>query len=84
MTALKGAIGHTSGAAGLMGVLVALTALRRAVVPPVTGLRTPIAEAGKLNLVVGEPQATRARLAQVNAFGFGGVNAVAIVEADRD
>ncbi|MDJ0346537.1 MULTISPECIES: beta-ketoacyl synthase N-terminal-like domain-containing protein [unclassified Streptomyces] len=81
VTAIKGAIGHTSGGAALMSVLVALRAMGAGVVPPVVGLRTPIAEAEKLNLVHGQPLAARPRMAQVNAFGFGGVNAVVILEA---
>ncbi|MFJ8578296.1 beta-ketoacyl synthase N-terminal-like domain-containing protein [Micromonospora sp. NPDC093277] len=84
ITGIKGAIGHTSGSAGLMSLLVAVEALRHGRVPPVVGLRTPIAEAAPLNLVVGEPAATDARVAQVNAFGFGGVNAVCLVEVRRE
>ncbi|SBT41146.1 beta-ketoacyl synthase N-terminal-like domain-containing protein [Micromonospora narathiwatensis] len=84
VTGIKGAIGHTSGSAGLMSLLVAVEALRHGRVPPVVGLRTPIAEAAPLNLVVGEPAATDARVAQVNAFGFGGVNAVCLVEVRRE
>ncbi|MER5541062.1 beta-ketoacyl synthase N-terminal-like domain-containing protein [Streptomyces sp. NPDC002589] len=82
VTAIKGAIGHTSGSAALMSLLVALEAIRTGSVPPVVGLRTPAPEAEKLNLVCGAPVTTRSRVAQVNAFGFGGVNAVMIVEAD--
>ena len=81
VTAVKGALGHTSGAAALMSAIVALDVLRRGVVPPIAGLRTPIAEARDLQLVVDGPVEHDARLAQVDAFGFGGVNAVAIVEA---
>ncbi|WP_229698047.1 beta-ketoacyl-[acyl-carrier-protein] synthase family protein [Wenjunlia tyrosinilytica] len=81
VTGIKGAIGHTSGGAALMSVLVALKAMRSGVVPPVVGLRTPIPEAEKLALVNGQPLRARPRVAQVNAFGFGGVNAVTIVEA---
>ncbi|SCF03590.1 3-oxoacyl-[acyl-carrier-protein] synthase II [Micromonospora viridifaciens] len=84
VTGIKGAIGHTSGSAGLMSLLVAVEALRHGQVPPVVGLRTPIAEAAPLNLVVGEPVGTDARVAQVNAFGFGGVNAVCLVEVRRE
>lgn len=80
VTGIKGAVGHTSGAAALMGVLVAVEAMRRGSVPPITGLDTPIAEARGLDLVYGGPVATTARIAQVNAFGFGGVNAVTMVE----
>lgn len=81
VTAIKGAIGHTSGGSALMSVLIALTALRAGTVPPVVGLRSPMPEAKTLRLVRGAPLPTSARLAQVDAFGFGGVNAVTIVEA---
>lgn len=80
VTGIKGAIGHTSGGAALMSVLVALKSMRDGVVPPVVGLRTPIPEAEKLALVHGQPLVASPRLAQVNAFGFGGVNAVTILE----
>ncbi|MET7438798.1 beta-ketoacyl synthase N-terminal-like domain-containing protein [Streptomyces sp. NPDC004082] len=81
VTGIKGSVGHTSGGAALMSLLVAVDALRTGVVPPTAGLRRPDAEAEKLDLVYGEPRPSRARLAQVNAFGFGGVNAVTVVEA---
>lgn len=81
VTAVKGSLGHTSGAAHLVNLDVAVRALRAGVVPPVTGLSTPIDEAADLDLVTGAPAPTGARLAQVDAFGFGGVNAVTMVEA---
>ncbi|MCG8914801.1 beta-ketoacyl synthase [Actinokineospora sp. PR83] len=80
VTGIKGATGHTSGGAALMSLLVAVRALRTGTVPPVVGLRTPIPEAEGLRLVIGEPCATTGSVAQVNAFGFGGVNAVTLVE----
>ncbi|WP_216353452.1 beta-ketoacyl synthase N-terminal-like domain-containing protein [Streptomyces sp. JHA26] len=81
VTAIKGAIGHTSGGAALMSLLIALTAMRTGTVPPVVGLRSPMSGADKLDLVYGAPLEAGPRLAQINAFGFGGVNAVTIVEA---
>ncbi len=81
VTALKGSLGHTSGGAALMGVLVALEALRTGQVPPVVGLVTPIPEAATLRLVTGTPARAPLAVAQVDAFGFGGVNAVAVVAA---
>lgn len=83
VTALKGAIGHTSGAAFLMNALVAIAAMRSGRVPPIAGLRTPLPEAAGLRLVVDEAAPTDARIAQVNAFGFGGVNAVGLIQVDR-
>jgi 3-oxoacyl-[acyl-carrier-protein] synthase II len=49
------------------------------VVPPIAGLTEPLAEGADLNLVMGEPLSGPLGIAQVNSFGFGGVNAVAIV-----
>lgn len=79
VTAIKGATGHTSGGAALKNLLVALRAMTTGSVPPVVGLHRPIPETEGLELVIGAPAPTTARLAQVNAFGFGGVNAVTIV-----
>ena len=79
VTGLKGALGHTSGGAALMSALVALEALRRGTVPPTVGLTEPIGEAAGLRLVAGSPVPTDATVAQVDGFGFGGVNAVAMV-----
>lgn len=81
ITGIKGALGHTSGAAALMSVDVALRCLAQGVVPPVVGLEQPIDEAHELRLVRGTPVQAPLRLAQVNAFGFGGVNAVSLIEA---
>ncbi len=80
VTAIKGATGHTSGSASLMSTIVALSTMRTGTVPAVTGLRTPIEQAAGLDLVVGDAAATTATLAQIDAFGFGGVNAVTVVE----
>jgi 3-oxoacyl-[acyl-carrier-protein] synthase II len=80
ITAIKGAVGHTSGASALTSLAMAVHSLRRGVVPPVVGLRTPLAEADGLRLVVGAPRPAPLTVAQVNAFGFGGVNAVTLVE----
>lgn len=81
VTGLKGSLGHTSGGAALMGVLVALEALRTGLVPATVGLVTPIEEAAALRLVTGAPARAPLAVAQVDAFGFGGVNAVALVAA---
>ncbi|MFI9152084.1 beta-ketoacyl synthase N-terminal-like domain-containing protein [Streptomyces sp. NPDC053367] len=80
MTAVKSMTGHTSGGSGLLSLIVALRSLTSGRVPPTVGLRTPIDEAGDFRFVQGAETTAELTLAQVNAFGFGGVNAVAVVE----
>jgi 3-oxoacyl-[acyl-carrier-protein] synthase II len=81
VTAVKGAVGHTSGAAPLTSLAMAVHTLRDGVVPPVVGLRRTLMQGAGLRFVRDEPQRLAARLVQVNAFGFGGVNAVSLVSA---
>lgn len=83
VTAIKGAIGHTSGGSALASLIMAIACLRTGTVFPVVGLRAPCAEADGLRLVRGAPRHAIVRLAQVNSFGFGGVNAVSLIEAAR-
>lgn len=80
ITAVKGAIGHTSGGAALASVDVAMRCLNMGRVPPIVGLRSPLSEGEGLRFVIGEAVEARLRLAQINAFGFGGVNAVTLIE----
>lgn len=80
VTGIKGAVGHTSGAAFLHNLDVALRCLRDGRVPPVAGLREPIAEADGLRLVRDKPLELRPAVVQVDGFGFGGVNAVSLLE----
>jgi 3-oxoacyl-[acyl-carrier-protein] synthase II len=80
VTAMKSMTGHTSGASGLMSLVVATSCLTTGVVPPTVGLADPVDEASGLRFVTRGPTRADLRLAQVDAFGFGGVNAVAVVE----
>jgi 3-oxoacyl-[acyl-carrier-protein] synthase II len=77
---LKSMLGHTSGGSGLMSLVTAIECLRAGRVPPTVGLDDPIREAEGMRFVTGEAREADVRLAQVDAFGFGGVNAVAVVE----
>jgi 3-oxoacyl-[acyl-carrier-protein] synthase II len=79
VTATKGAVGHTSGAAALVNVDVALRAVAARRLPPVAGLRVPLPEGAGLRFVVGEPLDWDGGLVQCHAFGFGGVNSVTLV-----
>jgi 3-oxoacyl-[acyl-carrier-protein] synthase II len=80
MTAIKSMTGHTSGASGLLGLIVALRSLATGWVPPTIGLTDPVAEAEQFRFVRQEAVSAPLSVAQVNAFGFGGVNAVAVLE----
>ncbi|MFJ4283625.1 beta-ketoacyl-[acyl-carrier-protein] synthase family protein [Streptomyces massasporeus] len=84
MTAVKSMTGHTSGASGLLNLIVGVRALSEGRVPPTVGLDDPVDEAAPFRFVTGEAASGRELgVAQLNAFGFGGINAVAIVEGPR-
>lgn len=80
MTAVKSMTGHTSGGSGLLSVIVAARSLATGRIPPTIGLREPLAEAARFRFVRDAEHVAELRLAQVDAFGFGGVNAVAVLE----
>ncbi|MEV4738706.1 beta-ketoacyl synthase N-terminal-like domain-containing protein [Streptomyces sp. NPDC049555] len=81
MTAVQSMTGHTSGASGLINLIVGLRALNEGRVPPTVGARPASGPAGPFRFVTGTPAGgQRLNVAQLNAFGLGGINAVAIVE----
>lgn len=83
MTAMKSMTGHTSGASGLHSLIVALRAMADGLVPPTIGLAEPIDDVAEFRIVRDEPVPADLALAQVNSFGFGGINAVAVVAGRR-
>jgi 3-oxoacyl-[acyl-carrier-protein] synthase II len=83
ITAVKGAVGHTSGGSALLNVDVAMRCMAAGMVPPIVGLRRPLDEGAGLRFVTGRPEPAAVRVAQVNAFGFGGVNSVTVLGAPR-
>jgi len=74
VTATKSAIGHTLGAAGALGSIAAIQAMRERCVPPTLNLDDPDEAIGALQVVAHEPRAQEIDVALVNAFGFGGQN----------
>ncbi|MFP3989094.1 beta-ketoacyl synthase N-terminal-like domain-containing protein [Streptomyces sp. E11-3] len=82
MTAIKSMTGHTAGASGLHSLVVAIDALRTGTVPPTVNLDDPVDAVAGFRLVRGtaERPAQPLRLAQIDSFGFGGLNAVAVIE----
>ena len=78
ITATKGAIGHTLGAAGGIGAVAAISAMRESRVPPTLNLVDPAPEAEGLDCTPLHSKPRDIRAALVNAFGFGGQNSALI------
>jgi len=78
ITATKGAIGHTLGAAGGIGAIAAIQAMREGCIPPTLNLVDPAPEAEGLDCTPLKASSREVRAALVNAFGFGGQNAALV------
>lgn len=78
ITATKGAIGHTLGAAGGIGAVAAIRAINDGCIPPTLNLVDPAPEVGDLDVTPLTSRSRDVRAALVNAFGFGGQNAAII------
>ena len=74
---IKGSVGHTLGATGVLQIALGLELAKRKILPPQAGLRTP--EAGA-NVSKQARQLTGSRLLSLNV-GFGGLNSAAVLEA---
>ncbi len=79
VTATKGAIGHTLGAAGAIGAIATIQAMREGCVPPTLNLTDPSPQMGDLDCTPLTARPREVRAALVNAFGFGGQNAALVV-----
>ncbi|WP_381560232.1 beta-ketoacyl synthase N-terminal-like domain-containing protein [Streptomyces eurythermus] len=78
----KANFGHALPAAGAVGLLKVVEALRTGVIPPVTGVEEPSPElsGGPLRLPAEPEDWTGPRVAALSAFGFGGSNAHVVLE----
>ncbi|HEY2590995.1 MAG TPA: hypothetical protein VGI35_05335, partial [Steroidobacteraceae bacterium] len=74
VTSLRGQLGHSMAAAGVMSVVTGLCGMRECLVPPTLGTRRVEPEA-RFEVVLDAPRAARYDAFLVNAFGFGGQNA---------
>jgi 3-oxoacyl-[acyl-carrier-protein] synthase II len=75
---VKGAVGHTLAAAGLVQILVAGRAISRGIVPPTVGLvKADDAAAGWARATAAD--LGQSRLALSTNSGFGGVNTAVVL-----
>ena len=78
ISAIKGAIGHTLGAAGGIASVAAICAMRDGCVPPTLNLSDPAPEMGELDCTPLVARQHEVNSVLVNAFGFGGQNATLV------
>ncbi len=80
VTATKSMTGHTLGAAGAIGAVATICALRDGLIPPVRNLDRLDPDI-KLDVVTGVARGEKVHAAVANAFGFGGHNATLVFTA---
>jgi 3-oxoacyl-[acyl-carrier-protein] synthase II len=78
ISAIKGAIGHTLGAAGGIGAIAAISAMRDGCVPPTLNLVDPSPAMGNLDCTPLKSRSRDVNAVLVNAFGFGGQNSTLV------
>jgi 3-oxoacyl-[acyl-carrier-protein] synthase II len=78
ISATKSMVGHTMGAAGALSSAAAALSIRDRVIPPTINHYTPDPECD-LDYVPNAARPADVRVAMVNAFGFGGHNAVLLL-----
>ena len=78
VNATKSLIGHTLGAAGALGAIATIQAIRTGKVHPTINLDNPEPTTSDFNLVPHTAQDLSVTAGMVNAFGFGGHNAALI------
>src|SRR5712691_9683726 len=81
MNSIKGALGHTMGAAATLEAIMCLLASREGVVPHTVGLEERDPECD-LDYVTTAPRAARPRVSLSTSLGFGGCNAALVLEGD--
>jgi 3-oxoacyl-(acyl-carrier-protein) synthase len=81
VNSVKGAIGHTLGAAGALEVVMCVDVLRTGLIPPTAGLRELDAACAQLDVVHGAPRRGAMRAVLTTSSGFAGANAALVLEA---
>jgi 3-oxoacyl-[acyl-carrier-protein] synthase II len=78
ISAYTGAFGHTLGAAGGIGAIAAISAMRDGCVPPTLNLVDPWPAMGNLDCTPLKSRSRDVNAVLVNAFGFGGQNSTLV------
>lgn len=81
VNSIKGAVGHTLGAAGALEAVLCVRVLESGTIPPTAGLEHVDPACADLDLVAGAPRRTTARLVVSTSSGFAGANAALVLEA---
>src|SRR2546422_309531 len=81
VNAIKGALGHTMGAAATLEAIMCLLASREGVVPHTVGLEEHDPEC-ELDFVVTAPRAVRPRVSLSTSLGFGGCNSAPVLQGE--
>jgi 3-oxoacyl-(acyl-carrier-protein) synthase len=81
VNSIKGAVGHTLGAAGALEAVVCVRVLETGLVPPTAGLADVDPGCAALDLVQGEPRRVATRTVVSTSSGFAGANAALVLSA---
>lgn len=81
VSSIKSMLGHTMGAASAFGIIACTLAISEGFLPPTMGWSTPDPALGGIDPVPGAARPAVVRVAQNDAFAFGGNNAIAVLAA---
>jgi 3-oxoacyl-[acyl-carrier-protein] synthase II len=81
VSALKGFMGHTLGAAGAIESIASITMLQQGYIPPTRNLTTPDPRIAPVQHVIGDAREARLSFVMNNNFAFGGINNSLIYKA---
>jgi len=81
VNSIKGAIGHTLGAAGAFETVLCVSAMETGLVPPTAGLAHVDPACAALDLVHGAARTTPVRISVSTSSGFAGANAALVLAA---
>jgi 3-oxoacyl-[acyl-carrier-protein] synthase II len=80
MSSTKSSIGHLLGAAGAVEAIFCILAMRDQIVPPTLNLHDPDEGTEGVDLVPLKAKERKVRAVLSNSFGFGGTNAVLVMQ----